>query len=143
MAKEIDITGLRAGMLVARRAVGKNKNGCVLWECDCDCGGTRIAMVSVIRRMRVVSCGCAAVGYGAEVRRAHGILDKKSQKPPAEISLAESLRKLHRFNRGHGIKCAHDPNDFSHIVVQNAKLDYTPEDKGLVEAKIYSGSRLK
>lgn len=52
-----DITGIRFGKLEAIRCVGKDKYG-NLWECKCDCGGTKIVRTNALTTGRVKSCGC-------------------------------------------------------------------------------------
>lgn len=56
-AKPKDITGMRSGMLVAEKIVGKRGKS-NLWQCRCDCGSTTNAVVSSIIRGEKTSCGC-------------------------------------------------------------------------------------
>ncbi len=59
-----DITGLRVGMLTATRYVSsrKTKGGWIIdfWECQCDCGKTRILSKKTLQCPSAVvpSCGC-------------------------------------------------------------------------------------
>lgn len=54
-----DITGQRFGKLVARKRFGGNdKYGNVLWYCDCDCGGHKIASAQNLKNGSTNSCGC-------------------------------------------------------------------------------------
>ena len=54
----LNVAGMRSTKLVAVRVVGKNKNGGILWECKCDCGGTRNVAAADIVKGKVRSCGC-------------------------------------------------------------------------------------
>lgn len=56
MAKALDLTGQRFGMLVALKRVG-SKNGSAYWQCQCDCGKTHYATVSTLKG-GLKSCGC-------------------------------------------------------------------------------------
>lgn len=51
--KHKDITGLRSGRLVAVRYLGNS-----VWECRCDCGGTKNLPLTTIQRQASTSCGC-------------------------------------------------------------------------------------
>ena len=53
MAKHKDITGLRSGRLVAARYLGNS-----VWNCDCDCGGTKNVSTTSLQRRSTTSCGC-------------------------------------------------------------------------------------
>ncbi len=52
-----DICGMKFGMLtVISRAGSKNKKS--IWNCACDCGGTKVVSCSDLKSGRVKSCGC-------------------------------------------------------------------------------------
>lgn len=57
-----DLTGRRFGRLVARRLaeLRPRPSGCreAVWLCDCDCGGTALALQSNLWRGHTRSCGC-------------------------------------------------------------------------------------
>lgn len=57
-ALSIDITNQKFGLLTAKYRVGKDNKGCVLWYCDCDCGGHIITPTSNLTRGNTQSCGC-------------------------------------------------------------------------------------
>lgn len=57
----IDLTGVRYGLWVAVRYVGRSNNsdsGKTLWECHCDCGAIRIVPTHHLRGGASKSCGC-------------------------------------------------------------------------------------
>lgn len=57
--KPADITDMRFGLLTAKRPTNKRAaNGSVIWECDCDCGGTTETSVGNLMRGHTLSCGC-------------------------------------------------------------------------------------
>ena len=58
MGKLIDLTGQRFGRLVVVEQVGRDKNGSVLWCCQCDCGNKAISIGADLRRGHTQSCGC-------------------------------------------------------------------------------------
>lgn len=53
-----DITGLRIGKLTARQSTGIVSGGSILWDFDCDCGGTKQITVSDFTCEHTKSCGC-------------------------------------------------------------------------------------
>ena len=58
MSKRIDITGQRFGRLVAILPIGRKPGGHMLWQCQCDCGGTKHVTYSNLRNSSTRSCGC-------------------------------------------------------------------------------------
>jgi len=56
----IDLTGQRFGSLVVIRAIGKDKDGSIIWECICDCDLSRTCEVNGVklRNGRKINCGC-------------------------------------------------------------------------------------
>ncbi|MFJ7668262.1 hypothetical protein ACIQXI_14280 [Lysinibacillus sp. NPDC097195] len=56
----IDLTGQRFGALVVIRAVGKDKDGSIIWECICDCDLSKPCEVNGVklRNRNKVNCGC-------------------------------------------------------------------------------------
>jgi hypothetical protein len=55
MPKQIDITNIRFGKLVAIKPVGKNFRG-IKWLCQCDCGKIRIVNTAVLRNGEITRC---------------------------------------------------------------------------------------
>src|SRR3990172_9733089 len=61
MAKPLNLTNSRFGRLVAKRSVGQNKYGSILWECVCDCSALVIKNTRDLRSGNTRSCGCLNV----------------------------------------------------------------------------------
>lgn len=57
-----NMQGQRTGKLVAVRIVGRDEWGGAVWECRCDCGGTRNVSATMIMRQKTRSCGCTSRG---------------------------------------------------------------------------------
>lgn len=53
-----DLTGIRFGRLIVRKPTEKRKDGCIVWECRCDCGGICYVSTNNLKRGAVKSCGC-------------------------------------------------------------------------------------
>ena len=60
MADVIDLVGQKFGKLTVVRRHGSVSNRAV-WECICDCGGSRIIAGKYLRDGSAVDCGCACV----------------------------------------------------------------------------------
>lgn len=58
MWKRIDVTGEKFGKLTAIRNSGFDKTSRSLWECICECGGTKTVTITKLRTGVVRSCGC-------------------------------------------------------------------------------------
>lgn len=78
-----DLTGQRIGrMIVVSRAEGR-KNGCILWNCKCDCGKEVIVPSGYLAGNRKRSCGCLAKETASRTaktgnnRRTHGMKHTK------------------------------------------------------------------
>lgn len=54
----LDISGQVFGRLVATERLGKNKHGCYLWKCLCECGNEVTVNVNSLRTGKTKSCGC-------------------------------------------------------------------------------------
>lgn len=50
--------GYRFGKLTVTSDTGKRKNGYIIWNCACDCGGSIELDVRTIQRRTVLDCGC-------------------------------------------------------------------------------------
>ena len=54
-----NLIGARYGLLtVIRCTEKKSKDGCVVWECKCDCGNTIELATNALKRPERKSCGC-------------------------------------------------------------------------------------
>lgn len=57
--KQIDLTGMRFGKLVAVSIARKSETGTrVYWNCSCDCGGNRVVSNDHLRNGDTTDCGC-------------------------------------------------------------------------------------
>jgi HNH endonuclease len=69
-----DLVGVRNGRLVARAVVGKNHEGRAMWQCQCDCGGTKIVQANNLTRLSgTKSCGCLRREANAKKRLRDGV----------------------------------------------------------------------
>lgn len=66
MGKIKNLTGQRFGKLVAIEIVGKDKTGCKMWRCLCDCGNETVVRSSNLTLGRNKSCGCQVGKYKQE-----------------------------------------------------------------------------
>lgn len=62
------IDGKRFGNLIVNRATSKRKNGCIMWECLCNCGKITLVTTRDLNSGNTKSCGC--------MKNAHFIGDK-------------------------------------------------------------------
>jgi hypothetical protein len=71
MPKRIEMTGQRFGSLVVIGESDQSNGGRLLWDCVCDCGGTRAVAGSSLRSGRTKTCGCrnSPVKVGARFGR--------------------------------------------------------------------------
>lgn len=56
--KRKDIAGQRFGKLIAVKPTEKRRAKNIFWECQCDCGGTKLVTVADLECGKVKSCGC-------------------------------------------------------------------------------------
>lgn len=59
--KPENIAGRQFGRLKAIKPTEQrsNYNGCVIWECECECGNTAFVAINDLQKGSVISCGCA------------------------------------------------------------------------------------
>lgn len=65
----VDLTGRVFNHLTVIRQQGRNKQGSVLWLCDCTCGNTVVVSSNSLNRGNTKSCGCK--GYQTIDRIGH------------------------------------------------------------------------
>ena len=56
--KKIDLTGRRYGRLTVEASTPMRKNGYIVWQCRCDCGGMVLLDTRCLQRGAVTDCGC-------------------------------------------------------------------------------------
>ena len=141
MPRKKDITGLRSGRLVAVCPTGETKDYNVLWYCKCDCGGGRVAKTGQITGCKVKSCGCLQ-GFAGP-----GVKYKKKEKinkamPLPEMSVAEMLRRINKFNVKMGVRYDSPNKDYTNLVKANRTALMDDKVRGLIEAKLFSAGGL-
>lgn len=73
MGKFIDLAGKKFGRLTVERLAGKGKDGGMLWDCSCDCGGKKIARGKGLRYGFIKSCGCISSEIVISRNKTHGL----------------------------------------------------------------------
>lgn len=70
MAQKVraELKGRKFGRLKVVQYVGNNRHKKALWLCECDCGGSTIAIGSQLISERTKSCGCYSRERTSEVR---------------------------------------------------------------------------
>lgn len=64
MGKQIDLTGIRFGKVVALTPTKNRKpNGEIIWMCRCDCGRIFFTGTGTLRYGTTQSCGCSRKDY--------------------------------------------------------------------------------
>lgn len=58
--KRLDLKGRVFGRLTVMGPMGRNARKEALWNCDCQCGGTKLTTTDFLVRGLVRSCGCLA-----------------------------------------------------------------------------------
>lgn len=79
MAKKLDLTGQRFGRLLVLSCSGRNRSGRVTWECRCDCGVVKPAVLTDnLRSGASTSCGCLTRERAVQANSRHGHGRKRS-----------------------------------------------------------------
>lgn len=62
MGKSVDLTGRKYGKLtVLHKTSERDSAGCVMWECQCECGTIKLFSTNVLNSGKVKSCGCQQI----------------------------------------------------------------------------------
>jgi len=85
--KGLNLTNCRFGKLICIRPTSNRNNGCVIWECICDCGKNILIASDDLRNGHIKSCGC----YRKEFIRKIGRTSK-----PYGISSLNSLYSTYK-----------------------------------------------
>ena len=110
MGKFIDLTGMKYGRLSVKQRVENDKNGCVRWRCECDCGGVTVVRANALRKGHIVSCGC----YCREQHTTHGGFGTRLY-PIWRSMMDRCFRETHRSYKdygGRGIKVCAEWREF-------------------------------
>ena len=116
MANPANLEGERFGRLMVVKRVGAYR-GRALWECKCECGGSKYVITSALRNGNVRSCGCLhreqlqqrnrQAGYVGKDTRLHGVWHGMKQR------CFDPRRKEYPNYGGRGITvCAEWRNSF-------------------------------
>lgn len=93
----------RFGKLIAIKPTNQRKNRSIVWECKCDCGGTKLVSRGHLMVGGVKSCGCLLKETSVQA-----LLDaaEKRKLPRGEASFNSILSgyKQSAKNRGHSFK---------------------------------------
>lgn len=58
-ANSLNLTNKKFGKLTAKYPIDKRKSGCVVWHCECECGGTKDVPTTNLTQGSTRSCGCS------------------------------------------------------------------------------------
>ena len=97
-----DLTGKRFGLLVVLRENGKDSNGSLRWDAECDCGKIKNLSGSSLKRGQTKSCGCLKKGR----KPAHGMCFSPEYmvwRTIKERCRNPNIRNYHNYG-GRGIK---------------------------------------
>lgn len=64
MSKLKDMTGQKFGRLTVIERGENSKQGRARWVCECECGGTALAIGSNLKNGNTTSCGCSRKSHG-------------------------------------------------------------------------------
>ncbi|MEG2347388.1 MAG: hypothetical protein RSB50_06875 [Cetobacterium sp.] len=103
MGKKMELKGLRFGRLLVIEEGGRQKNGGILWSCECECGATTLVKRENLLSGNTKSCGCLRISnptkHGESRNRiyiiANGILQRCNN----------PNHKWYSIYGGRGIKC--------------------------------------
>ena len=56
--------GYRCGRLTVTEQTADRKNGYIVWQCSCDCGGSILLDTRALQRGSVRDCGCSKIKPG-------------------------------------------------------------------------------
>lgn len=59
--KKKNILGQKFGKLLVIEEAPKNKDGSIMWKCQCDCGNITVVKGTALRTGDIASCGCVRV----------------------------------------------------------------------------------
>ena len=70
-----DLTGMTFGRLTVLRKTEERRNGCVMWECKCECGNIVVVRAASLNYGTTKSCGCYNGELAPETLRTHVAAD--------------------------------------------------------------------
>lgn len=72
MGKPLDLVGDKYGRLTVLEKMTERHNGCVVWQCQCDCGNYDYVTTGELRYGRHISCGCYQKERASQANITHG-----------------------------------------------------------------------
>ncbi len=94
-ANRVDLTGQRFGRLIVARDTGRRRRKWgTVWQCRCDCGGSRDVLGELLTRGHTRSCGCLV----RDVNRARAV-DLTGQRFGWLIAVADSGQRRNGHSR--------------------------------------------
>lgn len=73
MGTFIDITGLVFGKLIVIDKAAIKKGKVIMWVCECECGGRKIARAADLKNGKTKSCGCIIKQVLSDRNTTHGM----------------------------------------------------------------------
>jgi hypothetical protein len=114
--REIDLTGVRFGRLVAKRLAPRKPNRMRRWQCVCDWGRTHVVSIGNLRSGSVASCGCSKDG-SQQIK--HGFARRGRKTPEYAVWCSMRARCSRKtdpsfpYYGGRGIRVCHRWKDFA------------------------------
>ena len=130
MPAAVDIAGRRFGRLVAQRP--HRVGGVLLWECQCDCGGSAMVLTANLLRANTTSCGCRKYSVLGESTTKHGCTGTRT------YHIWKAMRSRcnnpnyagYKYWGGRGITVCERWNDFSSFL---ADMGEVPDNQLTIE----------
>lgn len=112
--RQLKLSGLRFGMLVAIEIIPRRRPGNREWLCICDCGKKKIISGDNLTMGLIISCGCAANRGPCIVYRSRAVREKASVKDHIRRTrksvgggnfTLEQIRNLYKKQKGRCANC--------------------------------------
>jgi hypothetical protein len=101
MTRAWDMTGTRAGRLLAVAVAGRTGRGDLVWECACECGGRAVVRGTRLRSGGTLSCGCLQRERSRAAATIHGRSESAEYRSWVSMIARCENPKYHHFH-GYG-----------------------------------------